>query len=294
MTTPTIRQLGYVGLTVTDLGEWESFATEVLGLESNGRGADGCLYLTNDSYHHRLILHQGNRPDIAYVGWEVFSEAEMEATTERLARAGAIITKPGIDERKNRGVIDLRRFIDPEGLVGEIFYGPIVVDELDVSRTLRNKFVSGDLGLGHYTLAVKEFDRFVEFYQSGMGFVLSAIRRDIRLKNGALTHVGTLRCNGRHHSIAIVNVDLPRHIMHLGLEVTELDDIGRAMDKAGERGIIKIPLGRHASDHMLSFYMEAPSGIEVEYGWGSRILPPDARVEQLTDRTSIWGHKGIL
>jgi biphenyl-2,3-diol 1,2-dioxygenase len=291
---PSVRQLGYVGLTVKNLKEWESFATEVLALESRGRGPDGCLYLTNDSYHHRLILHEGSQDDLAYAGWEVFSEAELDAISERLTRIGAVITEPSRAEKKARGVIGLRRFMDPEGIVGEVFYGPIVIDEEDVPRTLRNKFVTGDQGFGHYSVAVKEFDRYIEFYERGLGLSLSGIRRDVQLKNGGLTHVGSLRCNARQHSLSVVNYDIPKRMLHLGLQVTELDDLGYAMDKAGELGMIKIPLGRHAGDLMVSFYIESPSGFEIEYGWGARTLPPDARVTQHTERTSLWGHKGIL
>src|SRR5271170_4607488 len=100
MMTPRPRQLGYIGLTVADLHEWESFAVDVLGLESSGRGPDGCLYLTNDYYHHRFILHEGRQPDIAYVGWEVFSQTELDALTERLTRAGTVISEPSHAERK--------------------------------------------------------------------------------------------------------------------------------------------------------------------------------------------------
>lgn len=89
-------------------------------------------------------------------------------------------------------------------------------------------------------------------------------------------------------------MDRPKRLVHIGLEVAEIDDLGRTMDEADERGLIAIPLGRHAADHLMSFYLRAPGGLEVEYGWGGRRLDPDARVEQYTGGPSIWGHKGLF
>ena len=36
-----VTQLGYLGIGVRDVDEWERFATGVLGLQANGRGSDG-------------------------------------------------------------------------------------------------------------------------------------------------------------------------------------------------------------------------------------------------------------
>jgi hypothetical protein len=37
----SIRQLGYLGLEVSDLARWERFAVDVLGLAPAQRGCDG-------------------------------------------------------------------------------------------------------------------------------------------------------------------------------------------------------------------------------------------------------------
>jgi len=57
----------------------------------------------------------------------------------------------------------------------------------------------------------------------------------------------------------------------------------------------KIPLamslGRHTNDHMTSFYVRTPSGFEIEYGTGGRLID-DATWEVGTfDAQSFWGHK---
>ena len=48
----SVTQLGYLGLSVSDLDQWEQFAAHVLGLQPNGRDPDGSLFLRMDEYHH--------------------------------------------------------------------------------------------------------------------------------------------------------------------------------------------------------------------------------------------------
>jgi hypothetical protein len=50
-------------------------------------------------------------------------------------------------------------------------------------------------------------------------------------------------------------------------------------------------LGRHSNDQMVSFYMSTPSGFEVEYGWGGRLIDDATWQVQRHDRGTLWGHK---
>jgi len=50
-------------------------------------------------------------------------------------------------------------------------------------------------------------------------------------------------------------------------------------------------LGRHSNDQMVSFYMSTPSGFEVEYGWGGRLVDDAVWQVQRHDRGTLWGHK---
>src|SRR2546427_706904 len=49
-------------------------------------------------------------------------------------------------------------------------------------------------------------------------------------------------------------------------------------------------MGRHTNDHMVSFYMQSPSGFEVEYGWGARVVDDNTSQVQQHTRGSIRGH----
>ena len=86
-----VTQLGYLGLSVSDVDAWERFATETLGLQVNGREADGALFLRMDEYHHRFILHPTGEDDVAYIGWEVADEQALQAIADRLRGAGVAV-----------------------------------------------------------------------------------------------------------------------------------------------------------------------------------------------------------
>ena len=64
---------------------------------------------------------------------------------------------------------------------------------------------------------------------------------------------------------------------HFMVELGSLDDVGQGYDLAqGEQDGIAYTLGRHTNDHMTSFYMRTPSGFFIEYGWGGRMIEPQA------------------
>jgi catechol-2,3-dioxygenase len=53
----SVRQLGYLGLEVSDFSRWEKFAVDVLGLQPARRGEDGSLALRLDQNEQRIVLH---------------------------------------------------------------------------------------------------------------------------------------------------------------------------------------------------------------------------------------------
>jgi len=288
-----VKQLGYLGFHVSDLAAWEDFAVGLLGVELNGKAENGALYFRWDEFHHRLIVQGDGQDDLAYAGWEVQNKAELEAVSEQLRAGGTEVSEGSVDDARIRGVLEFRRFTDPEGFIGEVFYGPLVADELRVPRTLRGKFVTGDLGLGHFSVAVTDIDRFVDFYETALGFRISGCRA-VEVAPGQVIKVSSLRCNQRHHSISMVEMESAK-LLHVGLELEEVDEVGKALDKAIARDLVEVSLGRHQADHMLSFYMRSPSGFQIEYGWGGRRYGDDRRVEQFEGaEPSIWGHAGLI
>lgn len=288
---PGVAQLGYLGLAVHDLAAWESFATEILGLAPNGHDGDGALFLRMDTYHHRLILEPGAADDLAFIGWEVADEGALQALTARLEAAGHTVTRATPAEAAARSVVDLVRCADPNGMMTEIFYGPLVTyDRPFVSPRPISGFVTGGLGLGHFTLAVDDLDASLQFYRDVLGMRLSDWVAP--MGPGTDFRIAFLHCNPRHHSLALFAAPAPKRLHHFLLQLGALDDIGRTYELVQERNIpIDMTLGRHTNDHMVSFYMRTPSGFSVEYGWGARMVDDRDWQVQLHVATSTWGHR---
>ncbi len=75
-------------------------------------------------------------------------------------------------------------------------------------------------------------------------------------------------------------------------ELCYLDDVGQAYDLALRKPeMIGTTFGRHANDHVTSFYSWSPSAFLVEYGWGGRTINPESWTpEERKDGPSLWGH----
>src|SRR5262244_1025779 len=112
----SVTQLGYLGLSVRDVDQWEQFAGQVLGLQPNGRDPDGSLFLRMDEYHHRFIVHPTGHDDLAYIGWEVATEGALHEIAEQLRQAGVVATTGTADEAEARRVAGLIKFADPSGI----------------------------------------------------------------------------------------------------------------------------------------------------------------------------------
>ena len=282
-----VSQLGYLGISVKDLDGWRGYANEMLGLEEAGRDADGSLLLGMDSHHNRIQLHADGRDDVAYVGWQVDSEADLAAISNSLDVAGISVRRGSKAEAEKRRVAELISFEDPDGNAIEVFHGPEMA-----SREREGRFLADEQGLGHLVLFVSNLDRTMAFYQEHMGFRVS----DYVNSGSGMGRLGFLHCNRRHHSIAFGEYPTAkRKAHHFMLQLNDIDPVGRAYDKANAGGAqLVTTLGRHSNDEMVSFYMRNPSGFAVEYGWGAREIDDSCwEVMEYADGGSLWGHKPV-
>ncbi len=286
-----IRGLGYLGLGVSDLDAWERFATEILGLQSAGRTDDGTLHLRMDEYEYRFALHRDASDDLAYIGWEVPDARALREVADRLRAAGASVAAGSSAEARARRVTELVRFSDPNGIASEAFYGPSVHYEKPFqSPRPISGFVTGEQGLGHLVIAVKDLEQSLGFYREALGFRLSDTI-EMNFGGGTPITMAFLRCNPRHHSLALIPVPAPKRLHHFMLQLRSIDDVGATMYLVQERGIeIAATLGRHTNDQMLSFYLRTPSGFEIEYGWGGREVDDANWRVQKHHSPSTWGH----
>ncbi len=279
----SVNQLGYLGLSVSDIDAWETFATEVLGLQVSGKGSDGTLYLRMDEYRHRFLVHPTGKDDLDYVGWQVTNEQELVEMADRLKKAGISVAEGDREEAKSRKVEGLIKFQDPNGVASEVFFGPpISFDNPFNSPRPISRFVTGDLGLGHIVLFVDDLNESVNFYRDILGMRISDYIRQL-----AFFH-----CNPRHHTLALAAAQAPKRLNHFMLQLDSINDVGATYDLCQDQGIgIVRGLGRHTNDHMVSFYLRTPSGFDVEWGWGAREVD-DATWQVARHETgSIWGHR---
>jgi extradiol dioxygenase len=276
--------LGYLGIEATDPAAWADFGPNVLGLPAGPPGADGTVYLRMDERCYRIAVHPGPRDGLAYLGWEVPSAAALEEAYGDLAEAGLSPRRGTAEECAARQVRGLVHCADPAGNALELFYGQLALFTPFRPARPIGGFVTGDLGLGHVVLGVADLDAAASFYTETLGFRVT----DLYARRMVFLH-----CNPRHHSVAVADFGMVglRHIM---LQVESLDDVGATYDLCLARGVpLTKSIGRHTNDLTVSFYARTPSGFEVEYGWGGRLVDDATwRVTQL-EQTSLWGHQRL-
>lgn len=288
-----IKSLAYIGFVSPRAEEWRSFGADVLGAEVVPDGADGAddvVRLRVDDAVWRIAVHPGEADDLAYLGWEV---SDLDGVVAALEAAGVSVDRREAGEvPAGRGDVPVGRgdvvsFTDPSGFRHELVEQVERGGAFTPARPMSG-FVTGDQGLGHAVLIVPDLDAALAFYTEVLGFRVSdSVEAGISLR--------FLHCAGRasrHHSLALVSVPGMVGIHHLMLEVASLDDVGRALDVVNERGLtLPMSLGRHSNDLMTSFYVRTPSGFEIEYGTGGRLVDDEGWEIGAYDSISLWGHQ---
>jgi 2,3-dihydroxybiphenyl 1,2-dioxygenase len=241
-----------------------------------------------DENHHRIALHPSGEDDVLYIGLQAATAASFEEAKAALRAAGVSVTQGTPAEIAHRRLIDFVKF-ETGGLPFELSIGPHTRWDppFQPARPMSG-FKTGSLGFGHVVLRSTDRDQSAGLLINALGFRISDY----------INTMVFLHCNPRHHSIAFQPSipDLPRSrdkkMWHFMLETNALDDVGTALDLATRAGIpVVSSLGRHSNDQMVSFYMSTPSGFEVEYGWGGRLVDDAVWQVQRHDRGTIWGHK---
>ncbi|NOX49572.1 MAG: 2,3-dihydroxybiphenyl 1,2-dioxygenase [Gammaproteobacteria bacterium] len=282
-----ITELGYVRFDVSDLSEWQGFASSILGLEVVDEGEPGKLYLRTDSWHHRIVLEQGSKDDLAAAGLRVAGAEEFADMQQRLQAAGVKYEVNSREQAEQCRVLEVMSLSDPAGNPLEIFHGPEIETHKPFypGRRMHGRYLTGDGGLGHMILRNRGLDDIFQFYRLlGMR---GGIEYKIPTPDGNVGEMLFMHCNSRDHTLAF-GPSSGKHINHLMLEVDNLDDVFMTYDLVQASNYpIMISPGRHANDQMFSFYFATPSRWLVEIGWGAR--PATHQSEYYTRDT--YGHE---
>ena len=139
-------------------------------------------------------------------------------------------------------------------------------------------------------LAVRDLKASTLYYTDVLGF---RVTDTCQLKSNAAVRATFLRCNSRHHSLAVI-AGVPGRagqLSHLMVEANVMEDVGRAYELCNAKKLpMGLTLGQHTNDRMLSFYLTTPSGFALEFGYGG-IEIDDATWEiKHWDTGSYWGH----
>jgi 3,4-dihydroxy-9,10-secoandrosta-1,3,5(10)-triene-9,17-dione 4,5-dioxygenase len=287
-----IRGLGYLRVQTRDLERWKTLLFDVLGFARGSGPDDDTVYARMDERRARLSVAPGDVDQVQAVGWEVRDQFALRALVEDVEAAGTAVKWLSPREAEALGVEEVVTFADPSGIPLEVFHSPIL-DHSPLITPFANRFVTGDQGMGHVVLPTTALDETMAFYQQVLGFLPRGAFAIGAAGDEPAPRVRFLGINQRHHSLAIVpafNDDEPG-LVHLMVEVEELDDVGRALDRVHKHEFsISSTLGRHTNDKMVSFYVRAPGGWDIEYGCeGMRVDERHYSAEEMT-ADSYWGH----
>jgi extradiol dioxygenase len=290
-----IKSLGYIGIDTTHPGSWRDLANSVLAFEAiaHARGSADAQYFRLDGQHHRVSIYTAAGDRLRYLGWEVDTGVELRASVEKLRAAGITVTPESADVAAERCVRQLVSFQDSEGFRHELYWGALHEERpFEAARPLAG-FVTAEEGLGHAVLAAKDAKKMASFFCEVLGFKVSDT---IDLQGIDITF---LRCNRRHHSLAIMTPAQGTEagqMHHVMFELKSLDDLGVAYDLVQEKKIpLILSLGRHINDRMVSFYFRSPSSVGIELGYGA-IVVPEGQPWSVVHYTStkIWGHQLMI
>ncbi|MFD4603826.1 VOC family protein [Streptomyces sp. NPDC058464] len=277
--------LGYVIVEARDLGAWRAFACDLLGLEPAVE-TPGRLLLRMDSKAYRVDIRHSDTDGVAVLGWEVRGPRELEEIAARLESDGYSVKRADEDAARARQVSGLVEFDDPTGQRLELFWGLTESKERFVSPT-GARFVTGAGGMGHVFQFTADGAAQGRLYQELLGFRLSDFIDFGPGLSGTFLHA-----NERHHSFAFASFPGLSGVGHLMFEVDELDLVGRAWDKVQDGAApVAATFGKHTNDEMLSFYVKTPSGFQVEYGYGGKLVDDTNWAPVRYSATSYWGHR---
>jgi 3,4-dihydroxy-9,10-secoandrosta-1,3,5(10)-triene-9,17-dione 4,5-dioxygenase len=282
---PRVRELSYVVVDTRDTDAWDRFATAVLGMATTR--AANALHVKMDGEPHRFVIRAADTDGVRALGWWARGPAELKEIEQRLRDHGRKTTALSSVTQSGRAIRAGFSFTDDLGVTHEVF-DAMPVAESPFSGGEVTGYVTGDQGVGHVVF-IDSVGRCDEVFIDCFGMVL---REDIITKVGGRGHF--YGCNPRHHSAAAV--DGPnRSIMHIMLEMKTVDDVGCALDRAIKGGWSpRTGLGRHRTDHMMSFYIPSPSGFDFEIGCnGLRVDDATWADTKESTRLRVWGHAGL-
>jgi 3,4-dihydroxy-9,10-secoandrosta-1,3,5(10)-triene-9,17-dione 4,5-dioxygenase len=287
-----IKSLGYVQIQTTDMERWRQFAFEVLGFAAGSGPDENALYLRMDERAARIVVVAGETDEVVRIGWEVRDRAALRRVRESVSKAGIAVESLSQAEADARRVEEAITFTDPAGATLEVFHGA-VLDHSPVVTPFGARFVTGAQGLGHVVLPAMDLNGAFDFYTEVLGFLPRGAFRVPAPPEFGPVRIRFLGVNERHHSLALCPAPHggAPGLVHIMVEVDSLDAVGQALDRVAKDGFsVSSTLGRHTNDKMVSFYVRAPGGWDIEFGTDGMAVDEKFYTAEEITADSYWGH----
>jgi hypothetical protein len=113
-----LQNLAYVVIGASDLGAWRDYATGVIGLGTVDTDA-GDVGLRMDDHPWRILVETGADDDLTHAGWDLGSDADLDAYVAALRGKGADVIEEGPALAAKRHVSRLFSLADPNGFAHE-------------------------------------------------------------------------------------------------------------------------------------------------------------------------------
>lgn len=275
------EKLGYAALNVTDLERSVRFYRDLMGLELVGMD-EQTAYLRCGRDHHSLVLCAGTEAGIKRAAYKMASQGDLEQAFAHFQQAGMAPCwlEPAECAALSQGPTFRAR--EPHSGLQLEFFDRMTQLALPFKPTVTNI-----ARIGHVVIGAKAYPQSVETLSSVFNFAVS----DFVEKK-----FSWMRCfpNPLHHALAVGQSDRD-HLHHINFMVTDIDDIGAAINRLQKAGVqIVFGPGRHLPSTSIFLYFLDPDGMTMEFSFGMEELHEESArlprmLEMHPNTMDIWG-----
>jgi 2,3-dihydroxy-p-cumate/2,3-dihydroxybenzoate 3,4-dioxygenase len=251
----SLHDIRYVRIGTGDIDHSVKFATRMLGLEVADRDS-GAAYLRSDDRDHTLVYLDAP-VDQHTVGFELRTQAELDAAAAELEAAGFAVKAGTASECDQRRVGAFVSFREPSGTTVDLVAKP-----WHSGRHYAPSRPAGITGFSHIGLYTQSAARDERFWTQTCNARVSDWIGDAPL----------LRIDAVHHKMALFPAKRSG-VQHINHQVAGIDDVMRSYYLLRENGVhIRFGPGRHPTSGAMFLYFEGPDGMTYEYSTGVRMI----------------------
>lgn len=295
----SVASIGYLRIGIEDPSSWINFGTQVLGLmEAPREDANGARFLRMDDHPFRFMVEPASDEGLLACGLEFRNKEDWQDCCAVLEAAGHSVQVGSSEQAARRCVTGYVSTLDPSGNTLELYYGRRIDyvpfnSPVGISSFVTGDGFTGDMGFGHAVIPAPDTAVTVTYYTELIGLGISDDLYPPMPEGAPETRIVFMHAdNPRQHSLALYNHPHPSNVVHIMVEVENLDEVGLAIDRAKAAGVpIIASLGRHINDNMCSFYMMGPAGIAVEFGYDGLLVDWDNYTQTVSTEGDLWGHE---